>query len=685
MWQFTDPHLLLHAFLPGLLFCDSLSLNSHLVRRCLKQCFLLACPGVLLGSVLTGLLVRDLFPYEWDFAHAMMFGSILAATDPVAVVSILKELGASPKLGMIIAGESMMNDGTAIVLFNFFQKVALGQQSYSTLSIFLYFVRMAVGGLLFGACAGLLALLWIAQANSRTSHTDAVVQTAIMLFTAYLTFYIGEQFLMVSGVLATVTAGIIVGNLGLAHFADREAISIIWHTIEWILNTKIFVLSGLIIGTELMDRYESFTWMDSWYLLLLYFGIHLVRGVMMLLFHPLLRSWGYGFTWQEALVVWWGGLRGAVGLALAIACDLEFRNTAVRGHPFGSRVIFHVSGIAVLTLLVNGSTCGPLCRKLGLTSISAAKDALHKDLERRLLEHSQQVFEQEKAKFGEAFGADHVARVAEGCKGVLKQEILESPSAVHRRRSTVMPEHPTHSPDRAVAVRELFLQVLRCEFLAQLDNGRLPEHSVQAHYLMESVDIAIGTPRTPLNESSRICQDHALVNFSVRLLIRIVPARYHKKLLRYLRDTSVFGEHRMICCMMVCTVQAHREAQAKLQCLCRNELSKSSLAAAQVLQESEEVVEMALGILDKLGPELIDSVAVEQVSNVVLSEQAAHISRLAHAGVLDDKHSHHLLHVIERDRERIRCQPPPSRRLSSAGEALRRSFDRRPSSDPDGI
>ena len=120
MWAHMDPHLLLFAFLPALLFGDAMGLNKHLATKCFSPCLLLAGPGVLVGCAMTGAAAFYIFPYGWNWMFSLAFGSILAATDPVAVVALLKALGASPKLTMLITGESLMNDGAAIVMFNLF-------------------------------------------------------------------------------------------------------------------------------------------------------------------------------------------------------------------------------------------------------------------------------------------------------------------------------------------------------------------------------------------------------------------------------------------------------------------------------------------------------------------------------------------------------------------------------------
>ncbi len=119
-WEAFDGHLLLFVFLPPLLFADCMHLQWTLIRRCVAQCCVLAGPGVVLGAVLNAIFARYVLPYGWSWNLALSYGAVQAATDPVAVVALLNELGAPPSLTMIISGESLLNDGTAIVVWKFF-------------------------------------------------------------------------------------------------------------------------------------------------------------------------------------------------------------------------------------------------------------------------------------------------------------------------------------------------------------------------------------------------------------------------------------------------------------------------------------------------------------------------------------------------------------------------------------
>mmetsp|Transcript_3517 Transcript_3517/g.9404 ORF Transcript_3517/g.9404 Transcript_3517/m.9404 type:complete len:332 (-) Transcript_3517:223-1218(-) len=118
IWVAIGPHTMLSVFLPALVFESAFSLEWHTFRKCAAQVLWLAGPGVLLGTFLMGALLKATLPYGWGWGSSLMLGSILSATDPVAVVALLKEVGASKRLGHIIEGESLVNDGTAIVVFS---------------------------------------------------------------------------------------------------------------------------------------------------------------------------------------------------------------------------------------------------------------------------------------------------------------------------------------------------------------------------------------------------------------------------------------------------------------------------------------------------------------------------------------------------------------------------------------
>uniref|UniRef100_A0A7S3NIQ1 Alpha-carbonic anhydrase domain-containing protein n=1 Tax=Aureoumbra lagunensis TaxID=44058 RepID=A0A7S3NIQ1_9STRA len=383
MWSNIDGHLLLYAFLPALLFGDVMSLNTHVFEKVFWQAVLLAGPGVLLGAAGTGLFIKYILPYDWSFSMCMTLGSVLAATDPVAVVALLKAVGASAKLTMVITGESLLNDGTAMVLFTIFFDVARSDP-YSAIDVVEFFARMVFVSALLGTFIGGIACYWMQKASSRHSESDIIVQLAISLCCAYLSFFLGESTIKTSGILTTVASGLILAWRVWPVIVDHSAMEHVWHAIEYLGNTLIFSLAGVLTRRACFSR--AINRREYFYLFILYFGVVIIRGVMMLLAYPLLtRLSDYGATPRECAFMVWGGLRGAVGLALAVFVNQVLQdNNDEDDNEAGERFLFFVAGIALLTLVINAPSSGAILRLLKLVGIGLEERDLIKSVRARL-------------------------------------------------------------------------------------------------------------------------------------------------------------------------------------------------------------------------------------------------------------------------------------------------------------
>lgn len=217
-----DPHTMLYVFLPPLIFESAFSIEWHLFKKTAWQCLLLAGPGLLLASGMTALPIKVVMYEDWTFAASLLLGTVLSATDPVAVVALLKELGAKKSLATLIEGESLMNDGTAMVIFNVvFPALKLaryvpgGQNTeYSpwapdAFSVIAEFAKMALGGALWGLFCGILMAAWHNACFNRP-----LVEIAISFAAAFATFFVAEFYLGVSGVLGVGAYGVYMGCVG---------------------------------------------------------------------------------------------------------------------------------------------------------------------------------------------------------------------------------------------------------------------------------------------------------------------------------------------------------------------------------------------------------------------------------------------------------------------------------------
>jgi NhaP-type Na+/H+ or K+/H+ antiporter len=328
-----DGHLILYVFLPILIFEAGFALDVHTFKKSFLNAFYLAGPGIVTATIMSGLAFYGMVQIfggdggvlsEWNveagafvFLASLLFGAVVSATDPVAVVALLKELGASKKLGTLIEGESLLNDGTAFVLL--FGVVTAAEPFLGTGAFIgsaaVGFGKIGAAGGLIGVLLGLVAILWV-----RKVFNDPMIEITVVLVTSYAVFFICEHFFHVSGVLGLVALGIVMAGIGRTRISPEveHFMHEFWELVAFVANVIIFIVVGVVIAQN-----ANPTGMDFAILGLVYLAIHLVRAINMGIFYPFMRKAGYGLPTKDAVVVWWGALRGAIGLALALVVYSE--------------------------------------------------------------------------------------------------------------------------------------------------------------------------------------------------------------------------------------------------------------------------------------------------------------------------------------------------------------------------
>ena len=357
-----DPHLILFLFLPTLIFESAYSMEPHLFFRIAPQIALLAVLGLIISMVLSALAVSWLL--SWGVGAAMLFGALISATDPVAVVALLKEKSSRKRLETLIEGESLLNDGTAIVFFSIFYGFVIGQATeVEPLGIAGQFIWVVSAGLLIGVAVG-WSVLWLIG----KLFNQPLIEITLSIVAAYVTFIAAEA-LHVSGVVALVALALMFSTQGrtkispeISHFLHQ-----FWEMMTYIANTLIFAIVGIVIALNIkLDSPEL------WLMLgMLYVVLTLIRSFSVWSLMPLLKRIGVGITRQKATVLVWGGLRGAVSLALALAIAQDEAVPEV----LREQVLFLTAGIVVLTIVINGSTMEWLLGLLKLDKLPPAKQA----------------------------------------------------------------------------------------------------------------------------------------------------------------------------------------------------------------------------------------------------------------------------------------------------------------------
>jgi CPA1 family monovalent cation:H+ antiporter len=336
--------------LPPLLFEAALNLPWAELRRDGPPIVALAFLGVLLcaGLVTAGLV----YGLGWPLRPAFAFGALISATDPIAVIALLRETGVKGRIALIIESESLANDGAAAVLFSLALLVGPDGALPSGREALFDFAGIAGGGVAIGAIAAGLALL---IAGRTEEHT---VETAITAVTAYGSFLAAER-VGASGVLATVTAGLLLGNLGVLAeprkaFSltpqGREFVLAFWEFAAFLANSFVFLL----IGQALAHVGLGLDWRLAVVVALALAG----RAAAVYPVAALFAVSRWRLTWPQQHFLWWGGLRGALALALAL--------TLPDDAPYRGQTLAAAFAVVAFSVLVQGLTAGAALKWLGL-------------------------------------------------------------------------------------------------------------------------------------------------------------------------------------------------------------------------------------------------------------------------------------------------------------------------------
>ncbi len=335
--------LLFTALLPPLIFEAAFQLNWKQLRVDLPVVLVLATVGVVLSAGVTAVGMHYLAGWQW--LNALVFGVLIAATDPVSVIATFKEAKAQGRLLLIVESESLFNDGTAAVLFAICLELALGR-SLTPLGVTTKLLVITGGSLLCGAIvAGAVLLLM--------GHTDDhLVEITFTTVAAYGSFLLAE-YLHLSGVLATLVAGLILGNTGaLGVFSDRgrEAVETFWEYAAFVANSLVFLLIGMHEA-----RQNFLTGGASIALAILI--VTLARAIAVYPCCAVFRPSSLRVSLRHQHVLFWGGLRGALALALALALPPDL--------PQRASIITVSFAVVAFSVFVQSLTLTPLLRKFG--------------------------------------------------------------------------------------------------------------------------------------------------------------------------------------------------------------------------------------------------------------------------------------------------------------------------------
>lgn len=424
-----SPDLIFYIFLPTLIFESSFHTNIKHFTQTIVTTSTLATIGLIMSTVMVAAGMVYFLDFSWS--ASLLFGALISATDPVSVLALFKQIGAPKRLAVIIEGESLFNDGTALVLFGIFldgfRGVANTVES---------FVLVASGGIFIGAVMG-----FIFSKSLDYVKNSKEIEISITLILAHSTFIVAEYFFGVSGILATVTAGLVVGNYGAYKISPgvKEIMTHFWDYAAFLANSVLFLLVGIIIFSNLGAVLPLLGPLSIVIVIVL-----VARMVMVYTLVPIIN---FLYPQEKTPLAWmhviqWSGLRGALVMALILTLPAEF--------PYHNELLIFSVGVIFFTIIVNGLTIRPLLAACGLHALNTV-DSFKFDEHKILI--GQKVNEKLKAMLEKGFinkevhgqvqkyyrdfckqGTTHVKNLFKECKDelnhcqlgeILKQHLLE--------------------------------------------------------------------------------------------------------------------------------------------------------------------------------------------------------------------------------------------------------------------
>ena len=306
----------------------------------------------------------------------------------------------------MVDAESLLNDGTGIVCFMLFYGITVWGRN-DELTPILEFCQVVAGGAILGFIAARLVIWFITRVNS-----EEMIQNSVIILSAYLVFILAQLYLGISGVIALVAFGLTIAYVGKPRLKPQVNIFMgsFWELLTYIANTLIFIIVGIVIAEKV-----DFSWSHCAILLLVYIALNIIRYITIMMLYPIMKRSGYGLNKKESIILTWGGLRGALGMTLALMVSY----TPAIPEEIRSQVLFFTAGTVTLTLCINATTMRWLLNKLGLIYIPTARTMMENKIQNLLHENSEQYFERLKTR--EALNGANWEKVS--------QYVTASPSA----------------------------------------------------------------------------------------------------------------------------------------------------------------------------------------------------------------------------------------------------------------
>ena len=348
-----DPHGILLIFIPILVFEAAYNTDLYFFKKEFYQVLTLAGPGVAVGAIFLAVVFNYILGYseEFNIYGALTFGAIACATDTVAVLALLKELGTPKYFSCLFEGENLLNDATAMVFYMIFSNL-FKAKGITAMGAIVQFLRLSVGGLVLGGSVFLVVMMWL-----RKITKDKILVITITIISCYLTFFLAESVFQVSGLLSVVVLGVLLAMYSKMRLTPEtsETVHIVISFVCYCLESILFLITGVFIGKMFVFENQNTLVPEDYTKSVIFFVfMNIARYLMILILFPLINKSGYPINWKDAIILSYGGMRGALGLALGLIIYKDDDYSP----RFSDIVLFYVAGMIVMTVIFNGLTIG---------------------------------------------------------------------------------------------------------------------------------------------------------------------------------------------------------------------------------------------------------------------------------------------------------------------------------------
>ena len=353
MHLINAPHLskdlLYYVFLPPLIFQTAIHLKFDDLKRDFPVILTLVIPGVILSTIITAVVFMAIgkeFFANISLAVGLLFGAAVAATDPVAVISIFEKLGVPRRLRFLVDSESLLNDGTAIVIFTIILEIIEKKLSSYNIAVFDFFFVVGIG-LFIGYLIGIFADEVINRVY------DPMVVITVTTVSAYFSFILADR-LGGSGVMSTVAAGLVIGTKSFEkqiYPSIKLTTETFWNYVAFLANSLIFLLIGLSININMLFYYWQ-------WIVIAYVAMMVARYIVVFFTWGVFANTTYKFPFSWSVIMGWGGIRGALTMVLAMSLPDDFQ--------YKELIVTMVFGVVLLSIVIQGITMPFLIKLLKL-------------------------------------------------------------------------------------------------------------------------------------------------------------------------------------------------------------------------------------------------------------------------------------------------------------------------------